>query len=506
MLRKPSPQPKDVASVMSDTLAQAHDALPPPDRRLYSRQAIRSLAYVELDEGNGGIVLNVSEGGLSVQAVTSLMDELLPDVRFQLSESEGWVESHARIAWTTHSRKVAGLEFINLPEVSRDQIRKWLARESLTAKQLIEADMPSEVKPPSGADAGLLEADITTVLVAEPLFVRNDQIAEKQWDVPPRAEVELPTPSAGVPRPESSTAVDLLTRIANPNRESESVRKVQAPGVTPSFNAKILGNKWGLAGFLAILAAGSLAAGWAAGDGEFGKVFERVHNAAPKIVSAARDAEPKSAIPITRISEIEVVDAGNQRWTIPFDGPLDTPEPDIRRQVSGNASSQSNKSLKGFRTWILAPPLFGRATGGGDATVPVSPPVLANESGTAGNILSASGPTPSQALAGPVTLRKPEPPSPTGIVKRGELIYQVTPAYPKAAREHRVEGTVRLNVSIGQDGVVHDVALLGGPKLLVRAAEEAVLRWRYSPTFLDGKPIEVQREVDLRFHFSDAPR
>src|ERR1017187_3780282 len=100
------------------------------DRRVHSRLPSRSLAYVELDEGNGGIILNISEGGLSVQAVTSLMDDLLPGVRFQLSESEGWIEATARITWTGPSRKVAGLEFVDLPEEARSRIREWFVREN----------------------------------------------------------------------------------------------------------------------------------------------------------------------------------------------------------------------------------------------------------------------------------------------------------------------------------------------------------------------------------------
>ena len=119
---------------MSNTSAQAQGPVQPPDRRLYARQPIRTLAYVALDEGNGGIILNISEGGLLVQAVTSLMEDLLPGVRFQLSESDGWVEAHARITWTTESRKLAGLEFVDLAEASRDRIRTWLVRESVAGR------------------------------------------------------------------------------------------------------------------------------------------------------------------------------------------------------------------------------------------------------------------------------------------------------------------------------------------------------------------------------------
>src|SRR5277367_98310 len=118
---------------MSNPLAQAHDHLPDSDRRQYPRQPIPSLAYVELDEGNGGIVLNVSEGGLAVQAVMSLVDDVLPSVRFQLSESDGWIQANARITWTGQSRKLAGLQFVDLPDDARGRIKEWLIREALPA-------------------------------------------------------------------------------------------------------------------------------------------------------------------------------------------------------------------------------------------------------------------------------------------------------------------------------------------------------------------------------------
>ena len=100
---------------MSNILAREHDQLPGSDRRSSMRQPIRSLAYVELDEGNGGIILNIAEGGMSVQAVTSLMDDFLPQVRFQLAESESWIEAKARITWTSQSRNWRGSSLSAFP-------------------------------------------------------------------------------------------------------------------------------------------------------------------------------------------------------------------------------------------------------------------------------------------------------------------------------------------------------------------------------------------------------
>ncbi len=85
---------------MSQVSAHVDGKKQPVDRRVHVRQPVRSLAYVELGEGNGGIVLNVSEGGIAVQAVMSLMGDELPCVRVQLAHCKKRIEAKGRITWT----------------------------------------------------------------------------------------------------------------------------------------------------------------------------------------------------------------------------------------------------------------------------------------------------------------------------------------------------------------------------------------------------------------------
>ena len=56
---------------------------------------------------------------------------------------------------------------------------------------------------------------------------------------------------------------------------------------------------------------------------------------------------------------------------------------------------------------------------------------------------------------------------------------QVAPVYPELARQINVQGTVRLEVVIGSNGAVKSTKVLGGHPLLIRAAEEAIRKWRY---------------------------
>jgi hypothetical protein len=95
------------------------------DRRRHSRQ-ITALNYVKLGETNGGILLNVSEEGLAFTAAEPLAGEFIPRLRFQLAEKAEWIEASGRIVWLNDSKKGAGIEFIDISNAGREQIRQWI--------------------------------------------------------------------------------------------------------------------------------------------------------------------------------------------------------------------------------------------------------------------------------------------------------------------------------------------------------------------------------------------
>ena len=89
-----------------------------------------------------------------------------------------------------------------------------------------------------------------------------------------------------------------------------------------------------------------------------------------------------------------------------------------------------------------------------------------------------------------------------GEVEAAKLIREVQPEYPVLAKETRIGGTVRLKAVIASDGKVQDLKLLSGQPLLVQAAMDAVKKWVYRPTYLNGKPVEVSTEVDVNFRLA----
>ena len=83
--------------------------------------------------------------------------------------------------------------------------------------------------------------------------------------------------------------------------------------------------------------------------------------------------------------------------------------------------------------------------------------------------------------------------------QRQKLVRTVRPAYPELARQAGIQGVVRLEATIGEDGKVEDAKVLSGHPVLAQPALEAVRQWRYLPTRVNGKPVSVVTIVDVEF-------
>jgi protein TonB len=81
----------------------------------------------------------------------------------------------------------------------------------------------------------------------------------------------------------------------------------------------------------------------------------------------------------------------------------------------------------------------------------------------------------------------------------GAKISGPEPQYPVWARNARISGEVVLRAIISKTGTVKDLAVLSGPSALRESALDAVGKWRYRPFLLNGKPIDVQTMVTVKF-------
>ena len=78
------------------------------------------------------------------------------------------------------------------------------------------------------------------------------------------------------------------------------------------------------------------------------------------------------------------------------------------------------------------------------------------------------------------------------------------PVYPEVARKGGIEGTVRLQVRLTQDGKIEVQKLLEGDTVLADSAMAAVKQWRGRPMWTaDGKPVDVVSTITFRFKLRD---
>ncbi|MCU0303115.1 MAG: energy transducer TonB [Thermoanaerobaculales bacterium] len=100
----------------------------------------------------------------------------------------------------------------------------------------------------------------------------------------------------------------------------------------------------------------------------------------------------------------------------------------------------------------------------------------------------------------------PEPEGPVRFVVGGNITEPVklsgpNPVYPEAARRARIQGVVVLECTIGKDGTVREVKVLRPlPLGLTEAAIDAVTKWKFEPSTLNGKPVEVLYILTVRFN------
>jgi protein TonB len=148
---------------------------------------------------------------------------------------------------------------------------------------------------------------------------------------------------------------------------------------------------------------------------------------------------------------------------------------------------------------FLPPPSGQRATEP-SRVIALEPPPPAN---LPGNLTSPGGSLPAAAgsLAG---LRVQGPPASKpikvgGNLQAANLVKRVTPVYPPLAKSSHIQGTVRFTALIAKDGTVQNLQVISGHPVLVPAAAEAVKRWVYRPTLLNGEPTEVITQIEVNF-------
>jgi TonB family protein len=93
----------------------------------------------------------------------------------------------------------------------------------------------------------------------------------------------------------------------------------------------------------------------------------------------------------------------------------------------------------------------------------------------------AFGPTVSVAQEQPEAKRK--------------IVSQVVPPYPELANKMQIRGTVRVEALVAPNGKVKSTQVVGGSPVLVKAAVDAIEKWKWQ-----AAPQETKELIELNFH------
>ena len=99
------------------------------------------------------------------------------------------------------------------------------------------------------------------------------------------------------------------------------------------------------------------------------------------------------------------------------------------------------------------------------------------------------------------------PPKPPQVVRKdvinSEAISLPKPIYSEIAKRLRIQGSVRVQVLVDEQGRVVSAKALSGSPFLIPEAQKAALQARFSPTLLGGQPVKVSGLITYNFVLSN---
>jgi TonB family protein len=496
---------------MSEPLEPTRNSPEQADRRFHTRHRIRALTYVELGESNGGIVLNVGEGGFAVRAAEPINEDGLSRLRFQTQHAKQPLEMSGKIAWTSDSKKEAGVRFVNVREESLLEIKTLIVREASPEKLSKQPAIARHAFGETKDDKSILDVFVGDNGGAQTRSNGDDLATTSSLVNRPKGELSDPKAPPEMqrhggtlfPKEAISTPSAQLPVTALPaNKKLEKVPAVRegesAQESWMDFRIQ-MGRGWVVAALVTFLVAVSFAGGMAVRKGGLLELWRDAD------VTPSADTQTQGSVPVappaklpSKPLQIEIVDSSNQRWVIPASGGTIRPGLNGAGIVSSGISHDASEDVAASSSGSSL--AAARPDPGDTASVQ-------REKGTAALLLSL--PERSLSASGLVAISSQRSfavpaESSQGTqqgknLQVGQLVNLVDPVYPPDAEQKHIEGTVKLHATIGVDGSIKDLQPLSGPEPLLPAALTAVREWRYNPTILNGQPIETQEYISLVF-------
>jgi hypothetical protein len=504
------------------------------ERRANLRVAPELLTYVSFGGSNGGMVLDLSEGGLAVATAFAIPDASLLNITIPADPTHELIEVTARVAWIAESKRRLGVQLIAASPSTQEFMRSWIsavqassgdARASLdnvgTKEESAVADVATVAVAtrPHVTRPAAMQVFATQPPAAQPLANGTEALESGLFERPqPRAPVVVmggsgdaasltaPLAKAAETTPEkpirnvtalrweisefSSRVADSTPTNATPPGNVHAHESKTAPAAESRSSSWIAKSRSvPMAVTLAVIV-GGFASGIAIGRSVVAR-WNRGSTATR--VAASHDTDvPRSMIPLLVAATTAPAPSSNA-------GTAAVAVPSTPAALLPLGASARNENSSGYLADPAIPGgeiLITPNEGDAPLRVDLGAEVIAHSPSLEIRSRRLAF-VPGAAASGHHKPRKEH-------LEVGILISRVTPQLPAAplgaSGSRNGEQTVAVRATISGDGHIVYVDPLSGPSALMPLVMGAVREWRYDPSSLNGKPIETQVDLTLKFH------
>ncbi|HEY2459551.1 MAG TPA: PilZ domain-containing protein [Candidatus Acidoferrum sp.] len=464
----------------------------PIDRRFYPRIAPSESVQLNFGEGDPVTIINISENGLLVSGERELALDQVSRILISLNGAPYATQVYARVIWADKATKQSGIQLLSLSEHDREQIRKWVAMESLKA----------------GNGSRVAQFPARPARVRKPVFV-----PEAALPPVPRPEVEPTTVARRTAPPRWVSAllpvgigvvcvgaVFILFKDRNPRPlarflparaavTQSSAPDAQAVSFSPTDSSAMsdgLKKDEEAAKLKATASVDSASDGAARkrGSGANASVGQKpiakaTHDSTQEGLGNSLGAAPRSPeetaaaiagspiIASTRVSRPTESEAAKS-------AAAPEPRPATIKMDALPDTELEVRAPGGFRSSVFRVP---------DGRVLESPSITIR-------------------VERAVVLQPGRKWWPFGRNRRklviGALVSRVDPETPRG--QSGPDRTVRVKATVAGDGHVERVEAISGSPTFLSAAMRAVSEWHYQPSYVDDTQVETESYIDMQFH------
>ena len=521
-----------LGKAMSSVMPTSQSSENTEERRSSPREKLKGcVVLVFFGEDNWGKLTNMSESGMAFEFAKppSLQERVtftfqamggMPPPRNGKAPGDSF-EAPGKIVWTREFERGAGVQFVDLEEGSREQIRQWLSLET--------SQNPSPRAKPPKPEVQPIPAELVSPFAQESdtqSAAANKLESILELDMPvPLAEQVPDLDSAFSESPVGERSYETPAWAGQKQADKGSPSPESATHVHPSVARLTFLVVAGCLAAFAITAGTRIFMTWEArradaavrgtdsGPGMNDSSAEtNVPSPSPTPVSSPSALVTSSPAASAPPFQVDVLDADGRNWILWFvrgeAKGSDSQPPSRAAETANSAAARVTTTRRQeasppqkppeTHTFTMAAPNLSHPpdtgiTGKPSAEVPAIQPGLA----------VASGDPFVGALGHQMAPAAPAVHAPTGgMVQQPRLIRAGIPVYPQLAKSSRLSGDVVVDALIDAAGKVTTVKVISGPVLLQQAAMDTVRRWEYEPARLDGQPVAMHLSVTVKFRLN----